>query len=303
MTISVNLIGVPMDLGGGRRGVEMGPSALRIAGIGAGIRSLGFAYSDEGNVPVPRPESRDPGDPSAKYLPEIARCCGRLRDRVERVHDAGGLPLVVGGDHSIAVGSIAATAAWHGTRGTPIGLIWFDSHGDFNTPATSPSGNVHGMPLAACLGVAPDALLAIGASVPMVRPEHTALVGIHSLDGGERDLLRRSGATVFTVRDVDMRGIDAVMKEAIRIATTGTAGFHLSYDMDGCDPAIAPGVGTPVRGGLTYRESHLVMEHAAESGALLSLDVVEINPILDERNRTAELAVELVLSALGKRVY
>jgi len=303
MSRSVNLIGAPMDLGGGRRGVEMGPSALRIAGIAAGVRSLGLEFSDHGNVPVARPESHEPADPTARYLAEITRCCGRLRDRVERLLDAGGLPLIVGGDHSIAVGSVAATSAWYGRRDEKIGLIWFDTHGDFNTPSTSPSGNVHGMPLAACLGVGPAPLVAIGATVPMVQPENVALVGIHSLDGGERDLLRQSGATVFTVRDVDIRGIDAVMDDAIEIATKGTAGFHLSYDMDGCDPAIAPGVGTPVRGGLTYRESHLVMEHAAASGAMRSLDVVEINPILDERNRTAELAVELVLSALGKRVY
>ncbi len=281
----------------------MGPSALRIAGIEEGVRALGLEYEDHGNVAVSQPEGRSPTDPHARYLAEIERCCRRLRSRVERLLDAGGFPVIVGGDHSIAVGSIAALSAWHHNRQEKVGLIWFDRHGDFNTPDTSPSGNVHGMPLAACLGAGPDALVAIGATTPMIRAENVALVGIHSLDSGERKLLKASGATVFTVRDIDIQGMDAVMQQAIEIASRDTAGFHLSYDMDGCDPVIAPGVGTPVPGGLSYRESHLVMEQVAESGGLLSLDVVEINPILDERNRTAELAVELVLSALGKRVY
>jgi len=298
----VSLLGVPMDLGGGLRGVDMGPSAIRIAGLEDGVRGLGVEFEDLGNVPVPRPESRQPRDPKARFLSEIAHCCIRLRDRVERVLDEDKFPLVVGGDHSIACGTIAGISSWHHRRGESIGLIWFDAHGDMNTPDSTFSGNIHGMPLASALGHGPSELVGLGDVTPMVRPENAVLVGVHSLDPGERELIRRIGLQVFTVRHVDMLGIHEVMRQAIEIACRGTAGFHLSFDVDGCDPAVAPGVGTPVPGGLTNRESHLVMEHAAESGKLLGLELTEINPILDQRNQTAELAVELALSALGKIV-
>lgn len=302
MDRKVALLGVPMDLGGGRRGVDMGPSALRIAGLEARVRALGLAFEDRGNVPVEEPESLDPRNPRARFLQEIAEACAQVRLRVERILADGAFPLVVGGDHSIAAGTLAGLSSFHQQRGARIGLIWFDAHGDMNTPETSPSGNIHGMPLAAVLGHGPDELTRLGARFPMVDAECTALVGIRSLDRRERELIHESGIHTFTMRDIDVQGIHRVMSQAIAIATRGTAGFHLSFDLDGTDPGVAPGVGTPVRGGTTYRESHVVMEHAADSGKLLGLELTEINPILDTRNQTAEFAVELALSALGQSV-
>jgi len=297
----VELVGVPMDLGGGLRGVDMGPSAFRYAGIAAGLERLGIDFEDLGNIAVPRPESRQARNPSARFLAEITRCCVRLRARVERILDRGSLPLVVGGDHSIACGTIAGLSSFHHQRGEAIGLIWFDAHADMNTPDTSPTGNVHGMPLAACLGYGADELVMLGDRAPMVDPERTVLIGIHDVDRKERDIIKRSGVKAFTMNSVDRLGMPRVIEEAIEIATKGTAGFHLSFDVDGCDPGFAPGVGTPVPGGVTMRESHLLMEQVAECGKLLGLELTEINPILDHANRTAELAVELALSALGKR--
>jgi arginase len=302
MDRKVCLLGVPMDLGGGRRGVDMGPSALRYAGLAEGVRELGIPYEDRGNVPVAQPEAQEPANPRARFVEEISRCCADLRDRVHGVLDEGGFPLIVGGDHSIACGSIAAISSHHHARGEKIGLIWFDAHGDFNTPETSPTGNVHGMPLASALGHGIDDLTRLGTRFPMVDPENTVVVGVRSLDQGERELLLEAGIKVYTVRHIDMYGMHRVMTEAIEIATNGTAGFHLSYDVDGIDPAHAPGVGTPVPGGATDRESLLVAEHAAESGKLLGLDLTEINPILDSRNKTAKFAREVALSALGKLV-
>ena len=297
----VGFLGVPMDLGGGLRGVDMGPSAIRIAGLAQGVRRLGLEFEDLGNVPVPRPESRSPRNPNARFLTEIARCCQRLRSRVERILELGDLPLVVGGDHSIACGTVAGVSSWYHAKGRKIGLIWFDAHADMNTPETSLSGNVHGMPLAACLGRGPRDLVELGERTPMVAPENAVLIGIHDVDPAEREVVRSSGIRAFTMREVDMLGMHRVMEEALEIATRDTAGFHLSFDVDGCDPSVAPGVGTPVPGGATLRESHLVMEHAAESGGLLALELTEINPFLDHENQTAQLAVDLALSALGKR--
>jgi arginase len=298
----VELIGVPMDLGGGLRGVDMGPSAFRYAGLAAGLQRQGIPFEDLGNVPVPRPESRQARDPSARFLTEITRCCQRLRARVERVLDREALPLVVGGDHSIACGTVAGVSSWHHRRGERIGLIWFDAHADMNTPESSLSGNVHGMPLAACVGYGADELVMLGDRTPMVDPSRTVLIGIHDVDPKERTIVQRSGVRAFTMSEIDKLGLHRVMEEALAIVNRDTAGFHVSFDLDGCDPSFAPGVGTPVSGGATLRESHLVMEHAAESGRLLSLELAEINPILDHANRTAELAVELALSALGKRI-
>ncbi|MBI5434665.1 MAG: arginase [Planctomycetes bacterium] len=298
----VSLIGVPMDLGGGRRGVDMGPSALRIAGFEEGVRALGLEYEDKGNVGVPLPESREPKNPNARFLFEIAHCCRRLRARVERVLDAGAFPIVVGGDHSIAIGTTAAVSSWHHRRGEKIGLIWFDAHGDMNTPDSTPSGNIHGMPCASVLGRGAPELVGMGDRVPMVDVQNAVIVGVRDLDQYERREIRDCGVTVFTMREIDMLGMNEVMKRAIAIATDGTAGFHLSFDLDGVDPTVAPGVGTPVPGGTNFRESHLVMENAHESGRLLSLEVTEINPILDVKNCTAQVAVQLLLSALGKRI-
>ena len=298
----VALLGVPMDLGGGRRGVDMGPSAVRIAGLEAKVRAMGLEFEDRGNVPVEQPESLDPRDPRARFLHEISEACKQVRLRVERALEDGAFPLVVGGDHSIAVGTLAGLSSFHQAQGDRIGLIWFDAHGDMNTPETSPSGNIHGMPLAAILGHGPDELTRIGERFPMVDVDKAVLVGVRSLDRRERELIHQSGVKTFTMRDVDVQGIHRVMQQAIAIATDGTAGFHLSFDMDGTDPLASPGVGTPVRGGTTYRESHVIMEHAAESRKLLGLELTEINPILDTKNQTAEFAVELALSALGKSV-
>jgi len=296
----IALLGVPMDLGGGRRGVDIGPSAIRIAGLGPAIRSLDLEFEDRGNVEVQEPESLDAKDPKARFLPQIAECCGRLRSRVQAVLSEGRFPLVVGGDHSIACGTVAGIASHHHAVGERIGLIWFDAHGDMNTPETTRSGNIHGMPLASILGHGPDALTRLGDRFPSVDVANCALIGVRSLDPLERELMKEVGIRCFTMKDIDSHGIHAVTKEALALAQSSTAGFHLSFDMDGVDPTVAPGVGTPVPGGLSYRESHTIMELVAESGGLLGLEITEINPILDSKNVTARTAVEFVLSALGK---
>jgi arginase len=298
----VHIIGVPLDLGAGRRGVDMGPSALRIAGIGDQIAALGRTVVDKGDLPAPIPETHRPADSRKKYVREIAKVCQRLYDIVLKSLDAGALPLVLGGDHSLAAGSVAASATWMQRMDSrPLGLIWVDAHGDMNTPDTTTSGNVHGMPLAALLGSEPAELASIGAS-PSVRPQHTVLLGIRNLDEKEKEQIRRSGAHVFTMKDIDRDGIARVAERAIALAAEGTGGIHVSFDMDVCDPSIAPGVGTAVKGGLDYREAHMVMEMVADSHRLVALDLVEINPTLDIRNATAELAAELALSALGKGI-
>jgi arginase len=302
MERTVAFLGVPMDLGGGRRGVDMGPSAMRIAGIEAGVRALGLGFEDRGNVPVPEPTSRVPRNPKARFLDEIAAACAELRRRVERALADGRFPVVIGGDHSIACGTIAGISSHYHRQKQKIGLIWFDAHGDMNTPESTESGNVHGMPLAACIGRGAPELVNLGERVPMVDVEKAVLIGVRTIDPRERQEIKASGIHVFTVKDIDMHGVHKVMKMAIEIASAGTAGFHLSFDVDGMDPAVAPGVGTPVFGGTTLRESHLIMEHAAESGKLLGLEITEINPILDNQNATARVAVDLVLSALGKAV-
>jgi arginase len=298
----VHLIGAPLDLGGGRRGVDMGPSALRIAGLADQIAALGRTASDRGNAPTPIRETAREGDAHKKYIDEIAAVCRRVHAMTRESLDAGALPVVLGGDHSIAAGSVAASSEWvRATTGAPLGLVWVDAHGDMNTPETSASGNVHGMPLAALLGQPPRELSTIGTS-PSVRPEHTVLVGIRNLDDREKDQIRAAGVHVFTMKDVDRDGIARVAERAIALASDGTGGIHVSFDLDVCDPSVAPGVGTPVRGGLDYREAHMLMELVADSQRLVALDLVEVNPTLDVRNTTAEFAVELALSALGKRI-
>jgi arginase len=299
---SVHIIGVPLDLGGARRGVDMGPSAVRIAGLGDQITALGGAVTDLGNLPAPIPETQQAVDHTKKYIGEIARVCQQLYDVASRVLNAGALPLVLGGDHSLAAGSVAASADFirRSTR-KPLGLIWVDAHGDMNTPQTTNTGNVHGMPLAALLGQEPTELSAIGTS-PSVLPEHTVLVGIRNLDEKEKGKIRASGVHVFTMKDIDREGIASVAERALDIAAAGTGAIHVSFDLDACDPTFAPGVGTPVKGGLDYREAHMVMELVADSQRLVALDLVEVNPTLDLRNTTAEFAAELALSALGKRI-
>ena len=298
----VHIIGVSLDLGGNRRGVDMGPSAFRIAGLSERLSALGATVADGGDVVAPIPEVKSFGDPNKKYIREIARVCEKLYKTSLTALENGELPLVLGGDHSLASGSVAATADYVRREQKPLGLIWVDAHGDMNTPATSSSGNVHGMPLASLLGPEPAELSRIGGFSPKVLPEHTVLIGIRNLDNREKELVRDSRVHVFTMKDIDRSGIAAVTEQALARAGDGTAGIHVSFDLDVCDPAIAPGVGTPVKGGLDYREAHMLMEMVADSGLLRGLDLVEVNPILDDRNTTAILGVELALSALGQKI-
>lgn len=298
----VHLIGVSLDLGGNRRGVDMGPSAFRIAGLGERLAGLGLAVVDEGDLVAPIPEVKAAGDPGKKYIAEIAALCAELYRMSSAALERGGFPLVLGGDHSLAAGSVGATAGFVRGDGRPLGLIWVDAHGDMNTPASSGSGNVHGMPLAALLGQEPAELARLGGFAPKVRPEHTVLIGIRNLDEREKHIVRDSRVHVFTMKDIDRAGIATITEQALAIAGAGTAGVHMSFDLDVCDPSIAPGVGTPVKGGLDYREAHMLMEIIADSGLLRALDLVEVNPILDDRNTTAVLGVELALSALGQKI-
>jgi arginase len=299
---TVHIIGVSLDLGGNRRGVDMGPSAFRIAGLHERLSALGMPVVDDGDLVAPIPEVKSLGDPSKKYIREIARVCDKLYKASLTALERGGFPLVLGGDHSVASGSVAATADFVRRQDKPLGLIWVDAHGDMNTPASSTSGNVHGMPLASLLGPEPAELSRIGGFSPKVLPEHTVLIGIRNLDAREKEMVRDSRVRVFTMTDIDRNGIAEVVEQAIAAAGDGTAGIHVSFDLDVCDPSIAPGVGTPVKGGLDYREAHMLMELIADSGLLRALDLVEVNPILDDRNTTAILGVELALSALGQKI-
>jgi arginase len=300
---SLHLIGVPLDLGAGRRGVDMGPSAIRIAGLSERLGALGYSVTDRGDLVAPIPETRDVEHEHKKYIAEIAQVCQRVYETALESLKANAMPIVLGGDHSLAAGSVAASADWaRTTRRAPIGLIWIDAHGDMNTPATSPSGNVHGMPLAAILGQEPAELSNIGRFKPKVRHEHTVLIGVRNLDQREKELVRESHVHVFTMKDIDRQGMAAIAEQALQLAGSETAGIHVSFDLDVCDPSIAPGVGTPVKGGLNYREAHLLMEMIADSGRLAALDLVEVNPTLDVRNATAQLGTELALSALGKKI-
>jgi arginase len=291
---TVHIIGVPLDLGGNRRGVDMGPSAFRIAALGDRLSTLGVTVVDKGDLPAPIPESKAVQDPHKKYIAEIARVCTKLHQTSLASLHEGAVPLVLGGDHSLGAGSVSAVAMWaRKTQRRPIGLLWIDAHGDMNTPNSSPSGNVHGMPLASLLGPEPSELSRIGGITPKVVPEHTVLIGIRNLDDREKELVRESRVHVFTMKDIDRLGMAAVAERAVKIASADTAGIHVS---------IAPGVGTAVKGGINYREAHLLMEIVADSGRLTSLDLVEVNPTLDVRNATAELGAELALSALGKNI-
>jgi arginase len=298
----IRVIGVPLDLGQSRRGVDMGPSAVRVAGLEARLEALGHKVEDAGNILVAIAEQKKEGDPKAKYLKEIVATCTKHAELVLKTLEAGKVPIVLGGDHSVAVGTMAGVAEFHRRQGQKVGLIWIDAHTDINTPETSPSGNVHGMPLAAIMGLGPAELANIVNFSPMVAPENCVLVGVRDIDAVEKENVRKAGVEVYTMRDIDERGMRAVMEEALRIAGRGTAGYHISLDMDWIDPEDAPGVGTPVRGGATYREAHLVMEAIADHGRMTSFEIVEVNPVIDEHNRTADLAVELALSVFGKKI-
>jgi arginase len=298
----VTIIGVPLDLGSGRRGVDMGPSAVRVADLNRKLANLGYGVSDAGDVPVNIAETLQVGSGQSKFQKEILQTCQHLARLVEETLAMGHLPVVLGGDHSIAIGTLAGAAKHFQKLQQAIGLIWFDAHADFNTPETSPSGNVHGMPLAAAVGVGPKELAGFYDIAPKVKPQNTVLLGVRDIDAKERELLAASAVRVFTMRDIDERGMRSVVEEAIRIATQHTSGLAVSWDMDFLDPAFAPGVGTPVKGGASYRESHLAMEMIADTNKLVSLEIVEVNPVLDHMNTTAILGVELIQSALGKKI-
>ena len=298
----IRVIGVPLDLGQSRRGVDMGPSAVRVAGLEMRLEELGHIVEDGGNVAVAIPEQKSAGDPHAKYLKEITATCTKEAELVLKTLEAGIMPLVLGGDHSVGAGTVAGVAEFYRRQNKKIGLIWIDAHTDINTPDSSPSGNVHGMPLAATMGRGPADLANIFNFSPKVSPDNCVLVGVRDIDAIERENVRRSGIHVYTMRDIDERGMRNVMETAVRIAGDGTAGYHVSLDMDWVDPEDAPGVGTPVRGGATYREAHLAMEIIADHAGMLSFEIVEVNPVIDEHNRTADLAVELALSAFGKKI-
>ncbi|MFC6988759.1 arginase [Haloplanus sp. GCM10025708] len=296
----VRIIGAPTDYGANRRGVDMGPSAIRYADLADELERTGFDCQDGGDLPAPRVEERDEeagvGRSNAKYLREVETVCRRLADEVADALAASSSPVVLGGDHSIAIGSIAGSA-----RDADVGVLWFDAHGDFNTPETTPSGNVHGMPLAAALGRGEFASSS-WARADGLAAENVAMVGLRDLDAAEKDAIRESDVTAFTMTDVDERGIASVVDDALDVVTAGTDGVHVSLDLDWLDPMEAPGVGTPVRGGVTYREAHAALELVAETGALRSIELVEVNPVLDDHNETAELAVELAASGFGRRI-
>ena len=298
----IRILGVPLDLGQERRGVDMGPSAVRAAGLNSAIKGLGLKVEDAGNIYVKIPEEQHFGDKRAKYLKEIAETCQESANRIGQTLEAGLFPISLGGDHSIAVGTQAGVSKYYRDREKAIGCIWIDAHADMNTPESTPSGNVHGMPFAATLGFGPEPLAQIYGYAPKIQPRHCVLIGARNLDERERTLVKNSGINVFTMRAIDEQGMGDVMQKSLALALDGTAGFVVSFDMDVVDPSEAPGVGTPVNGGITFREAHLAMEMIADSKKMLALEVVEINPIIDIANKTAILAVGLVTSALGKKI-
>ena len=294
------IIGVPTDLGSGRRGVDMGPSAIRYAGLQAGLERLGHDVADLGDIHVAVVEQLTVGDPCLRHLDGCIAAAKGLAERGYAARADGRIPIVLGGDHSLALGSVAVAAT---DRERRLGVLWVDAHGDFNTPATTPSGNIHGMPLAALCGVGDPRLVDLLGQGPKLDPRHVAIVGARDIDEEEKRLLREAGVAVFTMQQIDRQGLVGVMSQALEIVQTGTAGFHVSFDLDVLDPRDVPGVGTPVHGGISYREAHLIMEMVAETGQLTSLDLVEVNPILDRHNLTGLLAAEMAWSAFGKSIY
>ena len=298
----ISIVGVPMDLGADRRGVDMGPSALRYADLNEKLQALGYEVDDLGDLDVIIPETRHFGDPHAKYLKEIADACTHLANLVLEIHTDHRTPIVLGGDHSIAVGTMSGMAESFRRQNGKIGLMWFDAHADFNTPQISPSGNVHGMPMAAIMGYGPIELTRIFGFSPKIQPERAVMIGIREVDPQERELVKSSGVRVFTMKEIDRRGIGSVMDEALSIVTKDTDGFSVTLDADFLDPYESPGVATPVRGGADYREAHLAMEMVADTKKMVSFEITEINPILDVHNKTAHFGMELILSAFGKQI-
>ena len=301
-TKDVALVSVYMDLAAGRRGVDMGPSAIRIAGLVNKLEKMGYKTHEMGAIYAHEPEICTPGENNLKYLKEVTNVCKQVKKQMLMACEKGWLPLVLGGDHSIAIGTVSGVAEHYKSLDQKIGLIWVDAHADMNLPETSPSGNIHGMPLAVLLGKGDPALVGLNGETPSVAPQNVTIIGARDIDESEKELVRQSGVRVFTMSEIDERGIAYCIDESIKRAMAGTCGFHLSFDLDSLDPIDAPGVGTPVDGGLSYREGHLICEKAARSGGLLSMEAVEVNPILDAHNRTAQLAVEIIESALGKTI-
>ncbi|HEY6952627.1 MAG TPA: arginase [Bacteroidota bacterium] len=300
--MEIHLIGVPMDLGAGRRGVDMGPSAIRIAGVAEKLSGLGHTVVDEGDIVVKPPEQQKIRNEKLRYLTEIVRACSILSVKVEKILQGSGFPLVIGGDHSIAIGTTAGIASFARSRSRRPGILWIDAHGDMNTDSTTPSGNIHGMPLAASLGQGAIELTSVGGDFKKVDPADVVLIAIRDLDEGERQTIRKLGVNIFTMEQIDKYGMAVVMEKALR-KLSKVDFLHVSFDLDAVDPSVAPGVGTPVKGGLDYREAHLIMETLFEHGKVNSLEIVEVNPILDNRNQSAEFAVELILSFFGKRIF
>ncbi len=298
----VSIINVPLDLGASRRGTDAGPSAVRIAGLNAALRRLGYSITVETDISVPSMETRAEVNEKARFKAEILAVCRQLAEKTLSVMDEGNTPLVIGGDHSIAMGTVSGLAAHFKKKDQDLGLIWFDAHGDMNLPEFSPSGNIHGMPLAHLLGHGDEDLSNILGVHPAVKPEHVVLIGLRDIDRVERKFIHDSGVTAFTMHDIDVMGMSHVVKEALRVVNNGTAGFHVSFDVDGCDPGVMPGSGTLVPGGVSYREAHLLLEECANDGRMVSMEVVELNPFLDERNVSAERAVALIQSAFGRSI-
>ena len=299
---TVRIIGVPMDLGASRRGTDMGPSAMRIAGLGATIRGMGYKLAREEDIVVPAMETRPLEDSEARFKPQVLSVCTELAGRVKELMGAGEFSLVIGGDHSIAMGTVSGAAAHFRERGEEMGLIWFDAHGDMNIPGVSPSGNIHGMPLAHLLGRGDPDLADILGFAPKLNPDKVVLIGIRAIDSGERKIIRESGIHVFTMRDIDETGMAKVARKAMEIVTNGTGGFHMSFDVDGCDPSVIPGSGTLVPGGVRFREAHLLLEYCADTRQMTSMEVVELNPFMDQGNVSAERTLHLITSALGKSI-
>jgi len=299
--MKIHILGVPMDLGAGRRGVDMGPSAIRIAGVAEKLRALGHTVIDEGDIPVKAPERQRIRDEKLRYLPEIVRACTNLAGKVEKIAQSGEFPLVLGGDHSIAIGTIAGLSAACTKANRKLGVLWIDAHGDLNTDSTTPSGNIHGMPLAASIGQGAIELTSVGGDRRKVDPKNVVLIATRELDPGERTLIKKLGVNIFTMEEIDKHGMAVVVAKALR-KLNEVDFVHVSLDLDAIDPSVAPGVGTPIKGGLNYREAHLIMESLNEAGKMSSLEVVEVNPILDNRNQSAEFAVELIQSGFGKKI-
>ncbi len=298
----VQIIGYPSDLGAGRRGVDMGPSALRIAGMTSRLESLGYTVTDEGDIPVHALEVEDEGASNLKFLKEIARATTILAERVEAALDAKRFPLILGGDHSMGIGSLGGVAAHCKRTGKRLGVVWIDAHADMNTPETTPSGNIHGMPLAVAMGHGDATLKSIGGDFVKVQPENVVIIAARDLDKGEVALIKQLGINAYTMFDIDKRGIYPIIAEVVEQLRPHVDHLHVSFDLDSVDPLVAPGVGTPVPGGLSFREAHFIMEYLAETRMVASLDVTEVNPILDTRNSTAVFAIDVVSSCMGKRI-